>query len=310
MNKQKFGYPLHLFDLNPHWRRSFLFTLIVVLVSSVFFILYSHLSTDLAPDSFAGYTFAIAGTFFLGMAALRYTMHKRSRKREVGKLNKELYWHISFGTIALVVLTFHSFGNFNPRSGTFALYGMIALVVSGFIGRLLDRVLSRQITIEASKALTMRGDDRAESISQTLQAIVEYNAQNIKSVKAPASSVNSQVIEAPVRRGDSILQSSWDLAYISLEETPQEVQRNNGSYRFVPDRRSALAQPGALLPGMQDQVNELQIVEQALQREQVYRYIIRFWRIFHVLLLVLTIGLTLWHLEYAAQLLLPTFMQH
>jgi hypothetical protein len=106
------------------------------------------------------------------------------------------------------------------------------------------------------------------------------------------------------------LPTSWDLAYISLEETPQEINRDNAQYRFVPDRQSSLAQPGALLPGVQEHISELNTVRKALQREQFYRYIIRFWRMFHVLLTVVFIGLTLWHLEYAAQLLIPTFFHH
>ena len=104
-----------------------------------------------------------------------------------------------------------------------------------------------------------------------------------------------------------MLQTSWDLAYISLEETPQELSRDNAQYRFVPDRKSALAQPGALIPGAQEHILALEDVQQALKREEFLRYIIRYWRVFHISLAVLTIGLTLWHLEYATTLLLPLF---
>jgi hypothetical protein len=104
------------------------------------------------------------------------------------------------------------------------------------------------------------------------------------------------------------LYTSWDLAYISLEETPQEMSRNTAQYRFVPDKKSALTRPGALMPGAQEQISALQNAQRALQREQFYRYVIRYWRVFHIGLVLLTIGLTLWHIEYALQLLIPTLL--
>ena len=108
--------------------------------------------------------------------------------------------------------------------------------------------------------------------------------------------------------GDQPLQTPWDLAYISLEATPQELSREAGHFRFVPDKKSELIRPGALMPGAQEHISELKVVERAMQREQYYRYIIRYWRRFHILLALLTIALTIWHLVYAAQLLLPTFL--
>ena len=104
------------------------------------------------------------------------------------------------------------------------------------------------------------------------------------------------------------MQTPWDLAYISLEATPQELSREANHYRFVPDKKSDLMHAGAFMPGAQEHISELREVERAMQREQFYRYIIRYWRKFHVLLALLTLALTLWHLVYAAQLLIPVFL--
>jgi hypothetical protein len=104
------------------------------------------------------------------------------------------------------------------------------------------------------------------------------------------------------------LHTPWDLAYISLEATPQELSREAGQYRFVPDKKSELTRPGALMPGAREHIAELQEVERAMQRESFYRYVIRYWRRLHVTLALVTLALTLWHLIYAAQLLIPTFM--
>ncbi len=229
--------------------------------------------------------------------------------------------------LGLFLLFLHSFGNFNPRTGTYALYGMVALVISGFVGRLLDRIMPYLITSEVQKALTAQGDDRIEAISQKLQSIVVHNTQTLRSFPsvdktaegrnsagaspAPTSLVplSGPISNAfPFAYKEQRLHTPWDLAYISLDATPQEINREAGHYRFVPDKKSELTRPGALMPGAQEQIAELRLVERAMKREQFYRYVIRYWRKFHVALALLTIGLTIWHIVYALQLLLPTLM--
>ena len=195
---------------------------------------------------------------------------------------------------------------------------MIALVISGFIGRTLDHMLPRLIAQEVHKALTVQGDDRLEEISQKLQAIVVHNTQELHGFQAdevlPISGKRSgsevmSVLNSTYAK-DYPLHTAGDLADISLEETPQELSRDAQHYRFVPDKKSALAQPEALIPGAKEHVSALHHVQQALQREQVYRYMIRYWRIFHIALMVVTVGLTLWHIEYAASLWIPAWLHH
>jgi hypothetical protein len=300
-------------------------TLLLMGGGVAFYIWYSRNAQDASPDSVAGYGFAILGTLFIILAAVLYSRRRRLHKtRVVGQLYASLQWHKCFAIVGFEFLFLHSFGNFNPRSGTYALYGMIALAISGVVGRLLDRLLPRMIAGEAHKALTAQGEDRVESISQKLQAIVMHNTANLQGF-APTSSTG---VEQAPRRATSLvslsggplsnhfpfeyknqpLHTPWDLAYISLEATPQELSREAGQYRFVPDRKSELERPGALMPGAQEHISELREVERAMQREQFYRYMIRYWRRFHVLLVFLTLGLILWHLIYAAQLLLPMLL--
>lgn len=303
-------------------------TIVVILLAVLLAIWYTRLGSDPTPDSPLGFGFAITGTTMMLLAALGYSLYRRSRKRGLGQLNGSLNWHIAFAVIAFALLLLHSFGNFNPRSGTYALYAMIAMVISGFIGRMLDKIMPRLITGEVNKALTTQGEDRLESITQQLHTMVEHNTQELRAFNAsqPVSSQplkNSRAVPAQngvvsllatngkVAQAGSAqpLQTSWDLAYISLEELPQEVQQTP-QYRFVPDRKSELAQPGALIPGMKDQLQELHRVEHALQREQVFRYIIRYWRVLHVCLAVVTVGLTAWHIEFALSLLIPVWLHH
>ncbi|QBD80614.1 hypothetical protein EPA93_33430 [Ktedonosporobacter rubrisoli] len=332
-NEGEKGYPWLFFRPGGTWGSTILVTAILLGLGGGIFLWYNRVSADRSPDSIGGYGYAIAGTLFMVLAAIGYTIYRRSRKRGVGQLHNGLNWHIAFGVTALVLLFLHSFGNFNPRTGTYALYGMIAMVISGIIGRTLDHFMPRMITEEVQKALTAQGEDRIESISQRLQSIVVHNTQEIRSFEPesdlsvpgipglkgvpfmPTTSGNtaqrlasSGVSAKAGQKGGPVLQTSWDLAYISLEETPQELSRDTAQYRFVPDRKSALARPGALLPGAQEHISALKEVQQALAREQFYRYVIRYWRIFHIVLALVTIGLTLWHIEYAVQLLIPVYM--
>jgi len=320
-NHGETGYSWLFFVGGNAWFLRFLVIFLGVAVGVAFSVWYTQHSNDVSPDSSAGYTFAIIGTLFLLMAAFLYSLKRRSHKnRTVGKLYKSLNWHFCFGVLGLVFLSLHSFGNFNPRTGTYALYGMIALAISGIIGRFLDRLGPRLITGEVHKALNVMGDDRIETISQKLQAIVVHNTQDLHSfavmpgeTSRDASrslvSIDDQLSsDFPFMQKDQALQTPWDLAYISLEATPQELSLEASHYRFVPDRKSELVRPGALMPGAQEHISELQEVEQAMQRELFYRYVIRYWRKFHIMLALLALALTVWHLVYAGQLLLPVLL--
>jgi hypothetical protein len=307
------GYPWLFFDVGRPWLTVITITLFIIALSLGIFFVYTRVSNDPSPDSIGGYAYAIAGSIFMLMATFMYSRVRRSHNRRVGELNGALQWHISFGSIALILLFLHSFGNFNLRTGTYALWGMIALVLSGAIGRFIDRMAPRAIAQQARKALTDQGEDRIESISRRVQAIVKHNVQGVRGFKAE-NRREAAIVEANnranMRTGTASLPESWDLAYLTLAETPQEASRNAQQYRFVPDSKSPLAQPGALIPGYHEQIEDLHDAQKALQQEKFFRALIRYWRVFHVLLVILTIGLTLWHLEYAATLLIPLIGHH
>ncbi len=307
--KQEMGYPLLFSYFSSARVKSILVALAIIGICGGFYLWYSRYGSDPTPDSVVGLTFAILGTLFAIMAGVLFTLRKRARKRAIGQLNGALQWHIAFAIIALALLFMHSFGNFNRLTGTYALYSMIAMVISGFVGRTLDHFMPRMITKQVQKALTVQGDDRITTISRKLQDIVVYNTQEVQPFHSQKQQEQPhRKPTRPGRQGTSTFTgggTSWDLAYISLEETPQELSRDEQHYRFVPDRKSALTAPGALLPGAQAQMEELEDVQQALQREQFFRYIIRYWRIVHICIALTTLGLTLWHIQYALSLWLP-----
>jgi lipopolysaccharide export LptBFGC system permease protein LptF len=303
--KSEKGYPWLFSYFTPARVQATLVTLFVLGVSGAGYVWYSRYGSDPYPDSIVGLAFAVAGTLCFAGAGLLYTLRRRSRKRGIGKLNAALQWHIAFAVLALALLFMHSFGNFNPRTGTYALYGMIAMIISGFVGRTLDHFMPRLITQEVQKALTAQGEDRITTISRKLQDIVVYNTQQVQPFQAQSQQETSLISRNGKKAVFANGAASWDLAYISLEETPQELSRSEQHYRFVPDRKSALVQPGAMMPGAQAQLAAIQDVQHALQREQFFRYIIRYWRILHICIALITLGLTLWHIEYALTLWLP-----
>ena len=310
------GYPLFTWNMSQAKATSLLTVALTIGIGGALYVWYSRTGGDPFPDSTVGLGYATTGTLCLILAAALYSLRRRARRRGIGQLNAALQWHIAFAITGLALLFMHSFGHFNPRSGTYALYGMIALVLSGVIGKILDALLPRLIAQEAQKALTAQDDDRISTISRKLQDIVSHNSQEIRAYHADGrgnslsgiSNYQSSASSASINPPSLPLLTSWDMAYISLEETPQELSRTESHYRFVPDKQSGLTQPGALLPGAQAHIKAIADAQKALRREQCYRYIIRYWRVLHVGLALLTVGLTIWHIIYAAQLLLPVLL--
>jgi len=60
-----------------------------------------------------------------------------------------------------------------------------------------------------------------------------------------------------------------------------------------------------MMPGAEEQISELQDMHHAMQREQFYRYLIRYWRVLHITLAFITTGLITWHIIFALNLILP-----
>ena len=313
-SQSKKGYPWLFFYASKSWTIGVSVSALIIALGSIVYYWYSQSSNDTSPDSTLGLIYATAGTFFLLFALVLYTIRRRSRKKAIGQLNAALNWHMFFAIIGLALLFMHSFGHFSLISGTYALYGMIVLTISGFVGRLLDKLLPRMIARQVNTVLTAQGEDRIETISQKLQTIVLHNNQKLHGFALPSSDLASDSFElstlpTPTKvsmapRGMT-LHAPWDLAYISLEPTQQELDRVAPHHRFIPDKKSVLDRPETFMPGVDEQLAELKRVNVALRREQRYRYIIRQWRILHIALAFITIGLVIWHLIFATTILFP-----
>lgn len=245
---------------------------------------------DVSPDSGYGYGFAVAGTLLLLLVGVGYVIRKRLRRNWVRMLHTMLAWHIAGGILGLALILMHAAGNFHPRSGTYALYGLIALVVSGLIGRLIDRLAPRFMAGAAVRALTSDGEERLEVLVGSLSARQGTHRWRRKRAEQPAVSG-----------------TPWDLAYYDLEPEldaiPTLLRQNTSGHAGA----DAYDDPRRLRHGAAtslDLAGETAALQRATGSEQFYRQLVRVWRRLHMLLSVVTLGLILWHLEYAATLLI------
>ncbi len=255
---------------------------------------------DVAPDSMYGYGFAIAGTALLLWVAVGYALRKRVGRRWPGRLHTFLAWHMAGGLLGLLLILMHSAGNFNPRSGTYALYGLIGIVVSGIIGRVLDRFSPRLAANAALHALSASGEDRLDDLEEELAAIADDER------------ARRQALQEQGARG-----TPWDLAYYDLDpevdQIPhllrQGVRGESGPILNLKQLSGPLAvQRGPYTPATRQSTGALARqaagIQRAMGREQFYLQLVRVWRRIHLLISLVALGLLIWHLEYAATLLL------
>ena len=312
------GYSWSFFHGGPSWVTGLLATVIVIGAASSFYIWYWQFGSDMAPDSPAGYSFAIAGTLCTVLAATLYAKRRRSQKLAMGQLNAALNWHIFFAVMGIALLLMHSFGNFHAKTGTYALYGLIALIVSGFIGRAMDRLMPWLIAREVDALLTLQGDDRIEQNSRSLQSqvgVAPISPGTHSSLSPPAqmqgfAARQGQVAPNSFSRDGQPLSMPWDLAFLDSGISPGEIIREEDIRNFMSNKHEIPVQSGKLMIQAKQQVAEIRKGERAMQREQFYRYVIRYWRRFHVGLALLTLGLIIWHLMYVGELILHAFMRH
>lgn len=238
---------------------------------------------DVAPDSGYGYGFAFAGTLLLALVGVGYALRKRLRRNWSGLLHTMLTWHVVGGMFGLALILMHAVGNFHPRTGTYALYSLIALVISGMIGRMLDHFSPRFAARSAFQTLTSDGEERLEALVSGLH--VKRGGRGKKPQRAPE------------RRESGV---PWDLAYYDLGAQPGEIPtllKQPGAGGMAQRTGQSASRKGAL-------ASESAAIRQAMGSERFYLQLVRVWRYLHAAISIVTLGLILWHLEFAATLLL------
>lgn len=239
---------------------------------------------DVSPDSFYGYLFAIGGTVLLALTGIGYVLRKRLLRRRFGLLHVALSWHVVGGLLGLGLILAHSVGNFHPRTGTYALYSLIALVISGIIGKQLDRLAPRLAARAALRTLTAEGEERLDTLVDTLAMKRLPRGERQRTARQQVAKHTSSSVP-------------WDLAYYDLSASPDQIPA------LLHGRgKSSEARPRSSSSG--DLASEAVAIRTAMGVERLCLSLIRVWRYLHTALSILTLGLILWHLEFAATLLL------
>lgn len=158
------------------------------LLSWIVLIYRSAIATQLYPgpynDPFR--QFGIVA-FVLVLLVAAYTLRRRFVRSLPGKVQNWLWLHIWFGVISLVIACMHdNFQNIThdisflstrfteAAYGTTALYGLLALVLTGVIGRLLDLWQARVIAHEADTngaGIARSVEERLRELSLALERI-------------------------------------------------------------------------------------------------------------------------------------------
>jgi hypothetical protein len=121
----------------------------------------SGLHRLLRPSGLAGHLFGIGG-FLLMLTPIAYSIRKKVRRfREAGSLKTWLEVHVFCGIVGPVLVTFHTSFKFNGVVSV-AYWSMVAVVLSGFVGRYLYVRIPRSLRgVELTRAEL---DARAEQL--------------------------------------------------------------------------------------------------------------------------------------------------
>lgn len=261
-------------------------------------------SGDVSPDSVPGLAFAVAGTLLLLLVGVGYTFRKRIKKRAARRLHTALAWHATGGVLGLTLICMHTAGNVNARSGTYALYGLIALTVSGLVGRLLDRLCPRLAAAAAARAVTAEGEDRLVALEHKI-----------------AAAQSARESQREMLRRSGVAGVPWDLAYYDLDPEVESIPQllrppsSGGDSRGIRKTHERIwhsvgshtlqliHKPHALAGYVERQASA---VHSAQSHEQFFIQLIRVWRRIHMLLSIVTLGLLIWHIAFAITLYLNT----
>lgn len=264
------------------------------------YLTYLRDSPDAAPDSPVGVGFAVAGTLLFVLVGAGYVARKRlPRLRRSRALQTALSWHIVGGVLALALILMHAAGNFHPRSGTYALYGLIAVVVSGLVGRAIDRFCPRIAAMASLRAVQTEGAMRAR-----------LHRHHREEQAALSASARHRIQRPPTRRRaatptPTVPEAQWDLAYYDMPRGARSLPPALSAMTPLP--RMAGEGPGVgaaprPMPDVADRASQSADILAAMERMRFAVTLVRVWRHVHQLLCVVTVGLIIWHLVFAATL--------
>ncbi len=126
---------------------------------------------EVAASSIPGLLFATLGTLLLLLVGVGYTLRKRWALTWPGLLHRYLAWHMVGGMLGLLLIFMHTAGSLEQTSGAWTFYGLLSVVISGVVGRLLDWLCPRLATRAALHALEASSTRRRGARKQAAAAM-------------------------------------------------------------------------------------------------------------------------------------------
>ena len=238
---------------------------------------YTTLHRLLKPSGYLGELFGIGG-FVLMLVPIVYALRKRlPALRQTGSMKLWLDVHIFCGIVGPVLVTFHTTFRFNGIVAV-AYWSMVAVVLSGFVGRYLFVRIPRSLRgLELTRAEL---DGRADQISQRLA----------EARLAPATLARIEAFER------TVVPVAGSLADLFVGEV-----RLRRALRTLRDQIQ-----GGVPPGLFDEVVALISERAALTRQasllSITKSAFDVWHVFHMPLVYVMFGIVVLHVALALYL--------
>jgi hypothetical protein len=168
---------------------------------------YARAHRLLRPAGRAGHLFGVGG-FVLMLVPVAYSVRKKLKRfRDAGSIKTWLEVHVFCGIVGPVLVTFHTSFKFNGIVSV-AYWSMVAVVLSGFVGRYLYVRIPRsirgqeltQVELDARAAALARQIAEAQLPERLLTRIDELEHQVVPATGQPLSFVALLTGEVRMRR--------------------------------------------------------------------------------------------------------------
>ena len=226
----------------------------------------------LRPSGMAGHLFGVAG-FVLMLVPVAYAMRKKMvRLRNAGSIKTWLEVHIFCGIVGPVLVTLHTSFKFNGLISV-AYWSMVAVVLSGFVGRYLFMQIPRSLRgLELSQADL---DRRASELAQSLSA-AQVSERLLRAIDA----FEERVVPA------------GPVSYASLFSGERRLRREASALRAAVE-----AIDGA--PAVHDDVIAIATERALLRRRtaslQKTKRLFELWHVFHMPLVYIMFAIVIAH---------------
>jgi len=118
--------------------------LAMLVITAIYVLVVLGLQATPKSSELFGHSLGIVGFIFMLMTETLYSIRKRSRRAQWGKMSTWLQFHIFTGLVGPYMVLLHTAWKFNGLAGVVTLLTII-IVASGFIGRYIFTAIPRDI---------------------------------------------------------------------------------------------------------------------------------------------------------------------